>query len=79
VIRPYVLALRGAPPITPNHEVAEVVWAPLSPILRGEHRTQYPYVHEGNKMLLPAHLIGERVVWGLTHQMVESLGPILRA
>jgi 8-oxo-dGTP pyrophosphatase MutT (NUDIX family) len=78
VIRPYVVVLRGEPTIVPNHEVAEVVWSPLSPMLRGESATTYPYVHEGNKLLLPAHLIGERVVWGLTHQMVEAMLALLR-
>ena len=78
VIRPYVVALRDQPTIVTNHEVAEVLWAPLGPLLRGELATTYPYVHEGNRLLLPAHRIGERVVWGLTHQMVESLMSLVR-
>lgn len=79
VIRPYVVALRGEPAITPNHEVAEVLWAPLSALLRGELATTYPYLHEGKQLALPAHRIGERVVWGLTHQMVEALLDLVRA
>jgi 8-oxo-dGTP pyrophosphatase MutT (NUDIX family) len=78
VIRPYVVELRGDPPIVPNHEVAEVMWAALSPIARGEVRTIYPYVYEGKPLELPGHRVGERVVWGLTHQMVEDLLTILR-
>ena len=79
VIRPYVVALRGEPAIVPNYEVAEVLWAPLTPLLRGELATTYPYVHEGKQLALPAHRIGERVVWGLTHQMVEALLALVRA
>lgn len=78
VIRPYVVALRGDPPISPNHEVAEVVWSPLGPLLRGESKTTYPYMYEGQQLLLPGHRVGERVVWGLTHQMVESLLALAR-
>ena len=78
VIRPYVVALRGSPEIVPNHEVAAVVWSPLGPLVRGERKTIYPYVHEGVELKLPGHRVGERVVWGLTHQMVESLFAIVR-
>ncbi|MBI2391932.1 MAG: CoA pyrophosphatase [Deltaproteobacteria bacterium] len=73
VIRPYAFALRGAPVLRPNHEVAEVVWAPLGPIARGEWRTTYPYVWEGRHLELPGHRVGQSVVWGLTHQMIEML------
>lgn len=79
VIRPYVVELRGDPPIVPNHEVAEVLWAPLLPIARGEVKTVYPYVWEGKQLQLPGHRVGERIVWGLTHQMVEDLLTIIRA
>jgi 8-oxo-dGTP pyrophosphatase MutT (NUDIX family) len=78
VIRPYAFALRGSPILTPNHEVAEVFWAPLGPIARGERRTTYPYVHEGRPLELPGHVVGERVVWGLTHQMLETFLGLLR-
>jgi 8-oxo-dGTP pyrophosphatase MutT (NUDIX family) len=78
VIRPYVVALRGDPPIVPNYEVAEVLWADLSPIARGEHRTVYPYVWKGTPLQLPAHRVGERIVWGLTHQMLEGLLSLVR-
>lgn len=78
VIRPYVIELRGDPAIVSNHEVAEVMWAPLSPIARGEVRTIYPYVYEGTPLELPGHRVGERVVWGLTHQMVEDLLTLVR-
>jgi len=78
VIRPYAFALRGAPLLAPNHEVAEVVWAPLGALARGELRATHPYVHEGRRLELPAHRVGERIVWGLTHQMVETFLDLLR-
>jgi len=78
VIRPYVVELTGDPQIVANHEVAEVMWAPLLPIARGEVKTIYPYVWEGKQLQLPGHRVGERVVWGLTHQMVEDLLTLIR-
>lgn len=78
VIRPYAFALRGSPVLTPNREVAEVVWAPLGPLARGELRAVHPYVYEGRSLELPAHRLGERIVWGLTHQMVETFLDLLR-
>lgn len=79
IIRPYVVALRGDPTLAPNHEVAEVLWAPLAPIVRGDHRTTREYVHEGRRLDLPAHRVGDRIVWGLTFQMLESLSALLRS
>lgn len=78
VIRPYAFALRGEPELHPNHEVAEVLWAPLGPLARGELRTTHPYTFEGRRLELPAHRVGERIVWGLTHQMVETFLGLLR-
>lgn len=78
VIRPFAFALRGSPALAPNHEVAEVLWAPLGPLARGELRATHPYVHEGRRLELPAHRVGERIVWGLTHQMVETFLGLLR-
>jgi 8-oxo-dGTP pyrophosphatase MutT (NUDIX family) len=77
IIRPFVVELRGDPKVEPNHEVAEVIWTPLAPIVRGDRKTTREYVHEGRKLDLPAHRVGEHVVWGLTFQMLESLSLIL--
>jgi 8-oxo-dGTP pyrophosphatase MutT (NUDIX family) len=78
VISPFVFALRGAPELSPNDEVAEIHWSPIAPLLRGERRTSFPYVHEGKRFEFPAHRVADRVVWGLTHQMLESFFALLR-
>lgn len=79
VIAPFVVALRADVPLTPNEEVAEALWTPLGPLARGETAAPYPYVHEGLNLTLPSLRVGERVVWGLTYQMLSALFEALHA
>jgi 8-oxo-dGTP pyrophosphatase MutT (NUDIX family) len=83
VVRPYVWALREVPALVPNGvEVDELHWAPLLPMLRGELDTHYDYVWKGLPMKFPGYRVGEpsapRVVWGMTHRMLETLFARLR-
>jgi 8-oxo-dGTP pyrophosphatase MutT (NUDIX family) len=61
-----------------NYEVQEVVWAPLELLFRGELSTTFPYDLAGQRLELPAHDVDGRIVWGLTHRMLESLFVLLR-
>jgi 8-oxo-dGTP pyrophosphatase MutT (NUDIX family) len=79
VIRPYVFALEAAEvELRPNYEVAEALWVPLGPLLRGEASTHYRYQRNGLDLLLPAYLCEGHVVWGLTYQMLERLFQAVR-
>lgn len=73
VIRPFVFAL-AQPEIElhPNDEVDEAHWAPLGPLVRGEVATTLDYPFEGRMIALPGYRVGERVVWGLTYQMLQA-------
>jgi len=80
VIAPFVFQLAGPEPpeLRPAPgEVAEVLWAPLGPLLRGERDATYPYEHEGRHIPLPAYDVDGRIVWGLTHRMLSALFEIL--
>jgi 8-oxo-dGTP pyrophosphatase MutT (NUDIX family) len=59
-------------------EVAQALWAPLLPMLRGERDTVRPYVHEGKRMELPGYQVEGHIVWGLTYRMLELLFEALR-
>ncbi len=74
VIVPHVFVLEAdvAPRPDPS-EVELTLWAPLGPMLRGETRTSHAYHHEGQDLRFPAWQVGEHIVWGLTHRMLESL------
>jgi len=77
-IHPYVFELTTDAPFTPNGEVAEALWAPLLPFMRGELLTTIPYELEGRRLDLPAHDYQGRIVWGLTFKMLDSLFARLR-
>ena len=82
-ITPFVFELaRTASPaeleLTLNGEVSEAVWAPLEPLLLGQRTTSFTYDLAGPRVELPAFDVAGRVVWGLTHRMLESLFALLR-
>ncbi|MDC3959162.1 NUDIX hydrolase [Polyangium jinanense] len=78
-ITPFVFALDepDLPPFQLSAEVAEVVWAPIGPMARGQNATRYSYNHEGNVLDMPAFAVEQRIVWGLTYRMLEMLFEVL--
>lgn len=73
-IRPYIFALRTPEvSLVPNYEVAEAIWFPLGPLMRGEVDTKYLYRGAGFERELPGYAVGGRIVWGLTHRMLQQL------
>jgi 8-oxo-dGTP pyrophosphatase MutT (NUDIX family) len=70
---PFVFELLAEPALTLNEEVAEVIWAPLAALARGELATTIPYHHEGQELKLPAWDVDGRIVWGMTYQMLQTL------
>ncbi|MEY3041140.1 MAG: hypothetical protein RLZZ174_222 [Pseudomonadota bacterium] len=69
-IYPFVFEAPGPlPALRPNHEVAEVHWAPLAPMFAGDNHTLLRY-EQGE---FPGWDIGGGVVWGLTYRMLGSL------
>lgn len=73
VISPFVFALRGAPELSPNYEVAAIVWASIGKMARGEIDTHHELSRGHKLMRFPAYGVGPHVVWGLTHRMLQSL------
>lgn len=79
VVAPWLWVLRTPEVVlTPNHEVAETVWAPLAPMIRGETATEYPLHWNGMDVRMPAFRVGERVVWGMTQRMLASMFALLQ-
>jgi len=80
VITPYVFSVGGDDPdLRTNHEVAEALWAPLGPLMRGEADTTLPYRHGDRVHPMPAFDVEGRIVWGLTYQMLQHLFRVLRS
>ncbi|MDQ3031882.1 MAG: CoA pyrophosphatase [Myxococcota bacterium] len=83
IVQPYVWEVREVPGLVPNGvEVDELHWAPLVPMLRGERDTEHEYLWKGQPLRFPAFRVGEgdaaRVVWGMTHRMLQTLFARLR-
>lgn len=82
VVSPWVWHLHTPEvPLAPNAEVADTVWTPVEPMLRGHAATEYPLRWNGMDVKMPAfrlHTDDTRVVWGMTHRMLVSLFDLLR-
>jgi 8-oxo-dGTP pyrophosphatase MutT (NUDIX family) len=79
VIRPYVFALHTPHvALEPNYEVAEALWVPLGPLVRGEADSKYLYRNASFEHELPAYAYEGRIVWGLTYQMLQILFATVR-
>jgi len=73
LVAPHVFITKDSPDFTPNREVADVVWAPLSTLAGNSlHDTQTlpmagtPTVFNGYR------LSGGHFVWGLTYRMLKT-------
>lgn len=77
-IAPFVFELQRDAQLTPNHEVSEVLWAPLGPLMAGERDIRHAYDWQGQRVYLPAYDVDGRAVWGLTYQMLQVLFDQLR-
>jgi 8-oxo-dGTP pyrophosphatase MutT (NUDIX family) len=78
-IVPFVFELVANAELLYSEEVAEAVWVPLDPLLQGQLRTTLAVDRDGGERVdLPAHDVGGRVVWGLTYRMLDSLFDLLR-
>lgn len=56
-----------------NHEVAEVHWTPISPMMRGDSITRIDWNFENEIRSMPGFRVSNRTVWGMTYQMLNSL------
>jgi 8-oxo-dGTP pyrophosphatase MutT (NUDIX family) len=78
-IVPFIFELVANAELLYSEEVAEAVWVPLDPLLQGQLRTTFAVDRDGGeRMELPAHDVGGRIVWGLTYRMLDSLFELLR-
>lgn len=74
IIVPHVfLVHRPVELVCEKQEVAEALWTPLGPMVRGEIDTTRPYERDGRSLELPGYRVGPHVVWGLTYRMLQLL------
>jgi 8-oxo-dGTP pyrophosphatase MutT (NUDIX family) len=60
-------------PVANPAEVQEVVWIPLNDLTGHQYRSVLTYEHESVAIKLPCWRWNDRVIWGLTYNMLEAL------
>jgi 8-oxo-dGTP pyrophosphatase MutT (NUDIX family) len=74
IITPFVFSLAGVAPAAleprANHEVEATHWISGRELRDPAAVSTRPYVFEGKRWELPCFRIQERVIWGLTYQML---------
>jgi 8-oxo-dGTP pyrophosphatase MutT (NUDIX family) len=70
---PSVFLLKQAVGIKPNEEVASYRWVNLEDFLGPNGKSTYGLNYEGRTIEMPAYLVGDYVVWGLTHRILSSV------
>jgi 8-oxo-dGTP pyrophosphatase MutT (NUDIX family) len=79
-VRPFVFAVPEPPELTTALEVAETLWVSLSDLASDKLRATRQVEMATKRVEVPAFVIGERVVWGMTFHLLERfLAQILRA
>lgn len=73
-VTPYVYALDDEPDrYTLNHEVAEVYWVRIGPMLHHQTVTQFDFEHEGQLLTFPGFDIDGQTLWGMSFRMLNRL------
>ena len=70
---PSVYLLTRDVEVKPNEEVSSFMWADLAKLLAPSSRTLHRIGFAGRQTDMPAFLVGDYVVWGLTYRILTSL------
>ncbi|HYP89073.1 MAG TPA: CoA pyrophosphatase [Polyangiaceae bacterium] len=70
-VRPFVFALAALREVALSDEVAEALWVPLDSLASGALKRTTDVIVRGATLRVPAHIIEERVVWGMTFHVLE--------
>lgn len=79
-VRPFVFWVAEPPELTLSLEVSETLWVPLVDLASDKLRATRQVEVAATQVDVPAFVLGERVVWGMTFHLLERfLAQILRA
>jgi len=72
LIVPYVFAVEGElPPLSPNHEVAAVLWGSVRAMYHGRTATRRDMHVRTGLRSFPGYDVQDEIVWGLTYRMLH--------
>lgn len=78
LIAPEVFELHHTPTLTPNYEVAEVVWADLPALLDNRYHDTMTLDMAGEPTIFNGYRLSEtHFVWGLTYRMLKTFFSII--
>src|SRR5688572_15169275 len=72
-VRPFVFWLAQPPALRLSPEIAQEVWVPLADLAEVARRTTWEVEIGPARLRVPAYVIDERVVWGMTLRLLDDL------
>ena len=73
-VAPYVFGIHDDPLLSPNHEVADVVWGSMQDMINGSiHATKKLHFGSGSGHFNGYELESNHFVWGLTYRTLQTL------
>lgn len=73
VIHPFVFEIHDDPILSPNDEVGEALWVPVSFFADDANRTTFEWSRAKERVVLPCYHFEGRKIWGLTLRMLDEL------
>jgi len=73
IISPFIFELNKQADFVLNHEVAEIVWVPLTHFSTSVNRKSMVWKVKGLKINVPCYWFKNKRVWGLTLRMLDEL------
>jgi 8-oxo-dGTP pyrophosphatase MutT (NUDIX family) len=70
---PTVFVLKEGAAVHPNQEVASYRWVDLDELLAPDARSTYRLPTSGEQFEMPAFMVGDYVIWGLTYRILSTL------
>jgi len=70
---PCGFALKREVEVSPNGEVASYRWVDLKELLSPEAKSTYQLNYGGRTVEMPAYVLGDYTVWGLTYRILSSI------
>ncbi len=70
---PSVFVLRRGVEVRPNQEVASFRWVDLEDFLSPFSESTYELDYDGKTVQMPAYLVGDYMVWGLTYRILSTM------
>jgi len=78
VVAPFIYVLQNPDPaLTPNYEVADILWGSLNDMYLGNSLTRGEFEVSGQRLSYPGYAVGEHIVWGLTLRVLDHFFSML--